>query len=75
MGPEMTMPEYTKAYIKIFVDGKLVFEKEGLLKTTTPIDFTIDVTGASLVEIRIGNQERCNATNHVALVNAELTKK
>ena len=71
----MSMPIYTKGYIKIFVDGKLVFEKEGLLKTTMPIDFTIDVTGASLVEIRIGNQERCNATNLVALVNAELTKK
>ena len=61
--------------IRIYVDGKLVFEKIGVTKTTGKINFTLDVKNASAIKICVSNDERQYFdTNHIALVDVELTK-
>lgn len=62
--------------INIRVDGELVFSKKDVTRTTGKVSFNIDVTGASVIEIRIGSNERFYSNDgvHLALVETKLTK-
>ncbi len=69
-GSEMSMT----AFIKIYVDDKLVFENT-MTKTQGKVNFNINVQNASTVKICTGNSDRIYFKgNHTALVNVELTK-
>lgn len=61
--------------IRIYVDDVLAFSKSKFTKTTGRVDFSIDVSGGTVLTIKVCNEGTMGDSNmDVAIVNAQLTK-
>ena len=71
-GNDMSMDYVT---IKIYVDNQLVFERTKVTRSTSAMDFSINVKNASTIKIVVSQGRSYEyGYAHIALVNAELTK-
>lgn len=62
------------ASVFIYVDGKQVFQKNGITKRTGPIHVEIDVTGGQQLEI-VGMDNNYSYSEVMCIVNAQLFKQ
>lgn len=70
-----TDPEYTY-YVNIYVDGVLKYSKTGISKTSGKVNFNVDVSNGSMLEITAGKEGYPSGDYHqeIGIVNAQLTK-
>ena len=63
-------------YVNIYVDGVLKYSKTGISKTSGKVNFNVDVSNGSMLEITAGKEGYPSGDYHqeIGIVNAQLTK-
>ncbi len=71
---EKTNPDWSY-FIHIYVDGNLKYSKTSFTKTTSKVNFNVDVKGASTITIKCGNEGNMGDYDmELGIVNAQLSK-